>query len=102
MFIIQRLNEINKHAPASWHLVKSDPKETNNKEVKNVREYQPRYQILHTECYRFKKVIGEKMWVPLALKQRNKMPRGDFGDIIVLHRNKVEEIPAKKPYTQGW
>jgi hypothetical protein len=31
-----------------------------------------------------------------------KQPSGEFGDIIVLRPNKVEEILAKRPYTRGW
>jgi hypothetical protein len=45
MFIIQRPNEKNKHAPAIWHLVQVDPEETNNRRAKTVGEYHVKYYV---------------------------------------------------------
>jgi hypothetical protein len=31
-----------------------------------------------------------------------KQPSGEFGDIIMLRPNKVDEVLAKRQYTRGW
>jgi hypothetical protein len=99
MFIIQRPNEKNKHAPASWHLVQVDTEETNNRQAKRVGEYHVKYYVRNAMDSRKRLVRNCRYW---PFIREIKQPSGEFGDIIVLRPNKVEETLAKKPYTRGW
>jgi hypothetical protein len=90
----------NNHGPASWHLVQVDPDETNNRQARSVRER-------HVKCY-VRNGKGSTKRLVHCCKHRPlireiKQPSGEFGEIIMFSPNdKVEEILAKKPHTQGW
>jgi hypothetical protein len=82
------------------HLVRQvDPDETNNRQARSVGEH-------HVKCYvrnvndSKKRLVGDCKHWPLI--REIKQPSSEFGDIIVLRPNKVEEILAKKLCTRGW
>jgi hypothetical protein len=91
IFIIQRPHETNKHAPASWHLVQVDPEETNNRQAKNIGEYHVKYYVRNVIDSKKRLVRNCRYW---PLIREIKQPSGEFGDIVVLQPNKVEETLA--------
>jgi hypothetical protein len=99
LFIIQRPDERNRQAPASWHLVQVDSEETNNRQAKRIGEYHVRYYVRNALDSRKRLVRNCRYW---PLIREIKQPSGEFGDIIMLRPNKVDEVLAKRQYTRGW
>ena len=99
LFIIKRPHQTNRSNPASWHVVQVDLEETNYRQAKTIGECHVKYYVRNVTDAKKKLVRQCKHW---PLIREIKQPSGEFGDIIVLRPNKVEELLAKRPYTRGW
>ena len=98
LFIAQRPND-RKRGPASWHVVQVDLEETNNRQAKTIGEYHVKYYVRNVTDSKKNLVRHCRFW---PLLREIKQPSGEFGDIIVLRPNKVEETLARRPHTRGW
>jgi hypothetical protein len=83
---------------AQWHLVQVDLDETNERQARRMGVYHVRYYVRHFADSRKRLVRNCKFW-PLI---REIKPNGEFGDIVVIRPQKVEETLAKRVYTRGW
>jgi hypothetical protein len=87
LFIIQRPDERNRQAPASWHLAQVDAEETNNRQAKRIGEYHVRCYVRNALDSRKRLVRNCRHW---PLTREIKQPSGEFGDIIMLRPNKLD------------
>ena len=83
---------------ADWHLIQIDLDETDPQKAKQLGEYHIRYYIRQYEDAKKRRVMDCRYW-PLIRELR---ADGNFGAIVMIRPNKVDEILAKKPYTRGW
>jgi hypothetical protein len=81
-----------------WHLIQIDPDETDPQKAKRLGEYHARYYIREYENAKKRRVMECRFW-PLIRELR---ADGNFGAIVMIRPNKVDEILAKKQYTRGW
>jgi hypothetical protein len=96
LFFIKRQDPGNQQA--DWHLIQIDEDETDPQKAKRLGEYHARYYIREYENSKKRRVMDCRYW-PLIRELR---ADGNFGAIVMIRPNKVEEILAKKPYTRGW
>jgi hypothetical protein len=89
LFIIQRLDERNRQAPASWHVVQVDAE----------GECHVRCHARNALDSRKRLVRNCRCW---PLTREIKQPSGEFGDIVMPRPNKVDEVLAKRQHSQGW
>jgi chemotaxis protein histidine kinase CheA len=96
MFFIQR-HETSRPR-AEWHLVQIDLDETNPRLAKATGEYHAKYYIRNYAQAKKRTTRNCKYW-PLIRELR---PDGNFGAIVMIRPEKVDELLAKKPYSRGW
>jgi hypothetical protein len=83
---------------AEWHLVQIDLEETNPRLAKETGAYHTKYYIRNYTQSKKRTTRNCKYW-PLIRELR---PDGNFGSIVMVRPDKVDELLAKKPYSRGW
>jgi hypothetical protein len=96
LFFIKRQDPGNQQK--DWHLIQIDEDETDPQKAKRLGEYHARYYIREYENAKKRRVMDCRFW-PLIRELR---ADGNFGAIVMIRPNKVDDILAKKPYTRGW
>jgi hypothetical protein len=96
LFFIQR-HETSRPRP-EWHLVQIDLDETNPRLAKATGEYHVKYYIRNFTQAKKRTTRNCKYW-PLIRELR---PDGNFGAILMIRPDKVDELLAKKPFSRGW
>jgi hypothetical protein len=96
LFLLQQRDRRNRQA--EWNLIQVDLDETNEQKVQRIGEDHVRCSVRHFGDAKKRLVRNCRFW-PLICEIK---PSGDFGDIVVIRPNKVEETLAKRPYTRGW
>jgi hypothetical protein len=95
LFFIRRLEP--GKTIADWHLVQVDLDETNPKQAKKIGQYHVRYYIRHYQQAKTKPIRECKQW-PLIREMKGE----EFGAIIMVRPEKVDEVLAKRPNTRNW
>jgi hypothetical protein len=96
LFFIQR-HDTSRPRP-EWHLVQIDLDETNPRLAKATGEYHVKYFIRNYTQSKKRTTRNCKYW-PLIRELR---PDGNFGAILMIRPEKVDELLAKKPFSRGW
>jgi hypothetical protein len=96
LFFIQR-HDTGRPRP-EWHLVQVDLDETNPRTAKQNGEYHVKYYIRNYQQSKRRATRACKYW-PLIREIR---PDGNFGAILMVRPDKVDELLAKRPTSRGW
>jgi hypothetical protein len=96
LFFIQR-HDTGRPRP-EWHLVQIDLEETNPRLAQHTGEYHTKYYIRNYQQSKRRTTRTCKYW-PLIRELR---PDGNFGAIIMVRPDKVDEMLAKRPTSRGW